>query len=357
MSVHINRREFLAGTTAAAFALASAPHADASAPKVEIPLPHWRGFNLPPFFGTWNNGVPVEEEFALIAELGFNFVRLPMWYTHWTDPADWRNVKEETLQNIDKAVVYGRKHGLHVSLNFHRAPGYCVAPEPAEPFDLFKDQEALDAFCYHWELFAKRYAAAPANELSFNLVNEPVAKREDYDRVVRAAVGCIRAVSPDRIIIADGLGWGRQPMPEFTGLGIAQGTRGYDPMQISHYKASWVEGADKYPEPTWPITHKGKTVYDREKLEKLYAPWAALAAEGVRVHCGEMGCFNQTPHEVLLAWLGDVLGVLSAHNIGYALWEFRGAFGVLDSQRNDVQYEDWRGHKLDRKLLELLKAH
>jgi hypothetical protein len=164
-------------------------------------------------------------------------------------------------------------------------------------------------------------------------------------------------VSPERIIIADGLQWGRQPMPELKDIGVVQSTRGYDPMQISHYKASWVEGAENYPEPAWPIIHKGKTVYDREKLERHYTPWAALAAEGVPVHCGECGCFNQCPHPVFLNWFGDVLGVLTAHNIGYALWEFRGAFGLLDSQRSDVQYEDWHGHKLDRKLLELLQAH
>jgi len=30
---------------------------------------------------------------------------------------------------------------------------------------------------------------------------------------------------------------------------------------------------------------------------------------------------------------------------------------VLDSGRKDVQYEDWHGHKLDRKMLDLLKRH
>jgi hypothetical protein len=38
------------------------------------------------------------------------------------------------------------------------------------------------------------------------------------------------------------------------------------------------------------------------------------------------------------------------------LWNFRGSFGVLDSGRADVQYEDWRGHKLDRAMLRLLQA-
>jgi hypothetical protein len=40
---------------------------------------------------------------------------------------------------------------------------------------------------------------------------------------------------------------------------------------------------------------------------------------------------------------------------GWALWSFRGSFGILDSQRADVRYEDFHGHKLDRKMLELLR--
>jgi len=37
------------------------------------------------------------------------------------------------------------------------------------------------------------------------------------------------------------------------------------------------------------------------------------------------------------------------------MWNFRGGFGILDSERADVQYEDFKGHKLDRKMLELIK--
>jgi hypothetical protein len=82
-----------------------------------------------------------------------------------------------------------------------------------------------------------------------------------------------------------------------------------------------------------------------------------LAKSGVGVHCGECGCWNKTPHEVFLAWFGDVLDILGEHKIGFALWEFVGSFGILDSGREDVNYVDWYGHKLDKKLLDLLMRH
>jgi len=90
-------------------------------------------------------------------------------------------------------------------------------------------------------------------------------------------------------------------------------------------------------------------------LEDYYKPWIELKNKGVGVHCGECGCWNKTPHDVFLAWFGDVLNILATNEIGFALWEFIGDFGILNSGRADVEYEDWYGYKLDKKLLELIQ--
>ena len=45
------------------------------------------------------------------------------------------------------------------------------------------------------------------------------------------------------------------------------------------------------------------------------------------------------------------------HGVGWALWNFNGPFGVVDSGRADVLYEDYNGYKLDRKMLELLQRY
>ena len=68
----------------------------------------------------------------------------------------------------------------------------------------------------------------------------------------------------------------------------------------------------------------------------------------------EFGCYNQTPHDVVLAWLEDCLYNWKKANFGWALWQLRGAFGILDSGRKDVEYENFHGHQLDRKMLDLL---
>jgi endoglucanase len=70
-----------------------------------------------------------------------------------------------------------------------------------------------------------------------------------------------------------------------------------------------------------------------------------------------MGAYHFTPHTVALRWLEDVLDILKGHNIGFALWNFRGDFGILDSGRQDVAYADFRGHQLDQAMLDLLRRY
>ncbi len=323
-------------------------------PKAQTAIPRWRGFNLLDMFTMRSKAEFPEDDFRWIRDFGFDFVRFPTVYRLWIEDGDDYKIKESMLERLDRGIDLAGKYGLHVSLNFHRGPGYSVNQEFKEPHSLWKDKSALDAFCFHWRLMAKRYNGLSRDKLSFDLINEPPSigntmSRADHERVVRTTVAAIRAINPDRLVVADGMSYGNEPAPELADLGIAQSTRAYQPMFVSHAGASWVNYKD-YPEPAWP-GHG----WDRRRLEQHYAKWADLARLGVGVHCGEGGAFNKTPHDIVLKWLRDVLEILTSHNIGLALWNFRGSFGILDSGRTDVVYEDFHGHKLDRKLLSLLQ--
>lgn len=377
-----SRREFLkvVGAGAAAVALPGAlVGAETQKAPAQQAIPRWRGFNLTDFFqalgrGEEGRGMVSEDDCRWLRDWGFDFIRLPMDYWFWIDsdwaktrqvpPGDMLKIKESALEKVDRAVDLGKKYGLHVSLNFHRAPGYCINDPERESVVLWKDKQAEDAFVHHWDVFAKRYKGNSAKDLSFNLVNEaPTPRqgymsREDYRRVMTRAADKIRETSPDRIIIIDGLSVGNQVVTEMIPTKVAQSVHAYTPAEISHFRASWVDKNSSFPEPTWPLKKKdGSIKLDRAGLEKLYAPWAELARKGIGVHCGEAGCFNRTPYKVFMAWLEDVLDILKGHGIGYALWNFRGGFGVVDSGRKDIQYEDWQGHKLDRQLLTLLQKY
>ncbi|NLE54789.1 MAG: glycoside hydrolase, partial [Lentisphaerae bacterium] len=315
--------------------------------------------------------------------------------------------------------------------------------------------------------------------------------------VVKIITDAIRKEDPERLIICDGLQWGRNPCLELVPLQVAQATRGYWPMNISHYQASWA-GGEKYALPTWPqpvivgwlagpvkkdlsaplsitwdegaastlrlrigtvsqqihlqLKADGEPIWDRKfvcgsgegewkkarfveqwqiyqneydmdclidipagtrelslaaiggdwviinelgvtrgdqpeakvsllttygakpmpirfakgawqcdnQYDRQYhwdnsvMPWEKLREQGIGVMVGEFGAFNKTPHDVVLRWLDDCLANWQKAGWGWAMWNFRGSFGVLDSGRADVAYEDFHGHKLDRKMLDVL---
>ncbi len=378
-----SRRQWLkacaAGAAAAVCRGGLGEAAAASPGPAQTAIPRWRGFNLTNFFQALSRGEESgctlkEDDCRWMRDWGFDFIRLPMDYWLWIDsdwpstrklrPDDVLKIKESTLEKVDRAVELGRKYSLHVSLNFHRAPGYCINDPQREPFVLWSDKRAEDAFVHHWDVFARRYKEVSPKELSFNLVNEAPGprpgymSREDYRRVMTRATEAIRRTSPDRLVIIDGLSVGNKVVEEMIPTRVAQSVHAYSPAGISHFRAGWVDRKSTFPEPTWPLKNKdGSIQLDRAGLERMYAPWAALARKGIGVHCGEGGAYNRTPYKVFMAWMEDVMDILKGHGIGYALWNFRGSFGILDSGRRDIEYEDWQGHKLDRGLLKLLQKY
>jgi hypothetical protein len=474
-------------------------------------LPRWRGFNLPDMVSAeWARGPFSEEDFRLIAWLGFNFVRLPLDYRLWIEGGDWERIDAAAFAAVDQAVAWGTRYGLHVCLNLHRAPGYCVNP-PAEPRNLFEDAWAQRVCALHWAFIARRYRGIPNRNLSFNLLNEPGdIDAAAYAKVVGILCEAIRREDPDRLVIADGLFWGTVPCRELVSLGVAQATHGYQPLALTHYRADWVEGADSWPVPSWPplpvgaylygpaqeelagplvikgpfsartrlrmrvlqvsslarirVKADGTVVLDRTfrpgpgrgewkkavfseewkvwqnlydldvtadipagtrtlEIENVDGDWLAfgeiaflpaaspqetllvpgdrewgrrqqpiradlanavqpfapvdsdakagadllwdrwvrpfveLERAGVGVVVGEFGSHRFTPHAVVLAWMRDCLENWKRAGWGWALWNLRGDFGVLDSNRPDVDYERWEGHLLDREMLELLQRY
>lgn len=473
----------------------------------------WRGFNLLGFFTVeWSNEGFPEEDFQMISDFGFNFVRLPIDYRIYTKAGDWNTFVESKLAEIDNAVEWGQEYGIHVSINLHRAPGYCVNP-PSNPLpanqdvSLWNNAGAQQAFAAHWRMFAERYKNVPTEALSFNLVNEPGNITGDvYVKAVLPAIQAIREVSPNRIIITDAVDYGNGRIDAILAYNVVISPHFYNPFQITHYKAEWVTGADAWAEPTWPprmvpnsfygsskspwntpLVIKGQfpagtvvtmhvlqvstqadfrvnvgketiykhdfrpaagegewkevifrpewniyqNIYDRDytftlendaaelsfrvfagdwmtwtelrfeppagspmetvviqpgitdwgvpqatftlqpdgSLILLSAPkgfealfrvngflqqWIDLKNTGVPVHIGEWGVYNKTPHDVTLAFMENRLLAMKTAGLGWALWNFRGSFGILDSDRADVTYENFRGHKLDRQMLELL---
>ncbi len=68
----------------------------------------------------------------------------------------------------------------------------------------------------------------------------------------------------------------------------------------------------------------------------------------------EFGVHNQTPHDVAVNFLADLSAFFREYNMGWALWNFTGSFGIMNSDRSDCTYESYQGYKLDRQMLDAL---
>lgn len=382
----MNRRMFLKDTILGAAMIGLGSIFSCTRKVTGNNLPRWRGFNLMDFYTSqkWRpglTGITKEEDFRWISDWGFDFVRIPLQYPSYIkfNPEKGKYItaeetvdfNEEVVAEVEKLVYLANKYRIHVNLNIHRAPGFCINAGFHEPFNLWKDKDAQAAFYVHWEMWAKRFKDVSPQWLSFDLLNEP-CYREDmndqfslrtplpgllYREIVEGCINAIHKHTPDRFIIADDNDVGTMVVPELIDLRVGQSCRGYHPGYISHYRAKWVwENPDDAPLPVWPGTINGE-IFNRRLLEEYYKPWIDLAKQGVFVHCGECGSYNETPHPVFLAWLEDLLSIFKEHHIGWAIWNFHGSFGVLNSGRKDVDYEDWYGKKLDRKMLDLLQKY
>jgi len=323
------------------------------------------GFNFLWMFSKWDDATPPQapalDELDFIAEQGFNFVRIPTDYRFWTKDFDYQNPDESIFENyIDVYLEECRKRGLHMSLNIHRGPGYCINLNDLEKHSLWTDIEAQDGFSFLWQHFAKRYKGITSKELSFDLINEPPdigqygCTRETHAAVIRRTIADIRKVDPDREIVIDGLGGGGVAIPELSDTGAIHSGRGYAPFTVSHHKAEWVEGwVDMVPH-VYPGEDQWGEMWDRAAIEDYYKEWREVEAKGVKIHMGEFGCYNRTPNDIAVRWLTDLMSIWRDYGWGYAMWNFKGAFGIVDHGRENARYEKLNGFNVDRDLLDLM---
>ena len=124
----------------------------------------------------------------------------------------------------------------------------------------------------------------------------------------------------------------------------------YDPLLFTHYRAPW-SAVGVY---EGPIDYPGELV-SREELgcsaargalclpqrarvrrtgyRAVLSPGLALAEEtGLPLWCGELGALGTTPEPARARWYRDVLGALARHRIPWTVWDYKGEFGVFDSE-------------------------
>ena len=320
------------------------------------------GFNFQ-WMSSWNpdqKPAPADEKaLDFLVQFGFNFVRVPLDYRFWTKDFNYHCPDESVFRYIDRYLEACRSRGIHLSLNLHRAPGFCTNRNDLERHNLWRDEIAQNAFVFLWETFACRYQGLSSEFLSFDLLNEPPnpgeygMTRANHAALIRRTVAAIRTIDSAREIVIDGLGGGFLAMPELADLGVIHSGRGYSPMPVTHHKAGWWPGHVHAPAPKYPWLWWQGCFWHRTTLRNCYRSWREVEGRGAKIHIGEFGCFRHTPNDVALRWYADLLSVYREFGWGYALWQFQGPFGIVEHGRPGAKLERVSGYNVDRTLLEL----
>lgn len=129
--------------------------------------------------------------FKLIAEAGFDTVRLPIkWSAHASQKAPY-TVSRAFLARVDEILAQALAQDLNVILDFHHYDQMATAPEAHAA-----------RWVGIWRQLAEHYREAP-KEVYFDLLNEPNSTLTDalWNAYLARAVTFVRTSNPTRKLI------------------------------------------------------------------------------------------------------------------------------------------------------------
>lgn len=286
-----------------------------------------RGINMgnafeAPAENEWGN--PWQPEyFQIMAELGFNHVRIPI---RWATPersmeAEPYTIYPDFLERIKHVVDTALKYQLHPVINMHHHE------------QLFDDPNGQkDRFLAQWMQIADFFKDYP-DSLVFELLNEPHGNLtpELWNEFMIDALQLIRVNNPDRVVMIGTAPWGglqgvdNLEWPEDSQLILT--VHYYNPFQFTHQGAEWVDGNPD----AWLGTEWNDTQAERDAVISEFEFTRAFAEEkNIPVHVGEFGAYSKADILSRARWTTFLARWFEEQGFSWAYWEFSAGFGIYN---------------------------
>jgi len=298
-----------------------------------------------------------QEDVKRIADWGFDHIRLPIDEMQmWNDSGAQET---EAFDLMESALDWAEQAGLNAVIDLHilRSHFFISEKEPG----LFTDPAEAEKFADLWRQLSARLRGRSNERVAYELLNEAVATNpDDWNRVAHLAFQAIRKLEPQRTIVLGSNQW--NSAFTFDQLSVPDDANTvltfhfYHPMLITHHRASWSVEGRMY---DGPIQYPGQPIppeclsevrppeaarlvkVDIEKLNRPYdrramladfaQPIAASRRTGLPLYCGEFGVIDLAPRPVREAWYRDIISVFTEYGIGWANWDYKGDFGIIDA--------------------------
>ncbi len=296
--------------------------------QIPEPLPVGTCINMgnslePEQEGSWGGEPIIAADFARIADVGFDSVRIPVrWHNKSMETAPYA-IDPDWMARVVEVVDMALAEDLNVILNSHH-------------FDPIYSDPAGTAQWHGgvWDQIARQFADYPEDRLWFELENEPHDQltHENLLDTLEPALLAVRASNPTRAVIIGGENWSgvdslaSLPLPG--DANIHPTFHYYDPFQFTHQGASWT--APDMPEP-------GRQFGGAEDLAQLQRDVAKVQAfierTGRVPFMGETGAYDlhiSTPERA--AYHRAVREAFAPTGIGICTWAYANTFPFWDRE-------------------------
>ena len=328
-----------------------------------------RGINLSHWFFQPTDGYTQTHLDTWITEADFSFLAEETKVTHVRLPIDPvflqqkeapYQINQENFIYIDRALNWAEKYRLGIIIDLH----------PDEELDLKAgtSSQAYQNLEQLWLEIARRYQNQPQNVI-FELLNEPNVKNPYiWHEITQELSQAIRQIDQKHtlIVAAPGLSGPSEiaDLVPISDSNVIYTFHFYDPLVFTHQQAFWDPVLSKLRDVPYPyealrleasqqkvsdpkaleeLIWYEKDRYDKQKLlESLQAALQFRDRHKVQIYCGEFGVYQLAPTLDKYSWLQDVTQLLSQEDIGYALWEYHGSFGIIGEKTERVDQETLR---------------
>ncbi len=265
----------------------------ASARQIEARIRHLVGpERADEFWRRFRDEFVTEDDFALIAQAGFDHVRLPINARGViTDDGEFL---ADGFELIDRAVRWSERHGLRILLDLHGAPGgqtgTNIDDSPNRLPELFMRQRYRDLTIALWREIAGRYRDRDA-VLGYDLLNEPLPEQWQHRyeaelvQFYRDLTAAIREVDDRHLLVYEGSHWATNWQPL---------RQRFDDNQALQFHRYWCPPEE---------SSIGEYLAVRDEL-------------GTPIYMGEGG--ENTPQ-----WIYAATRLYERHDIGWNLWTWK----------------------------------
>lgn len=326
-----------------------------------------RGVNLPFWFWSQLSLDEVRTRFgdadlALLARLGFTYVRLPFDMDFFYDASRPDLLDPAALAVFDEQLARLLGYGLAVSVDFHSTPWVSAAQSDYSAG--LEDPGRQVLYLAFWKSLAAHLSRTDPERVFLEVMNEPGFWDDpaQWYALQRQVAAAIRSQAPHHTLLLTSAksSWLTEfvEMQPVDDANVVYNFHFYEPFAFTHQGADWavevVQPLRRVPYPADPqavaplladlpaasaefLRQYGEERWDAAAIRRRVqqaAEWGERHA--VAVICNEFGAFK--PYAAAgdrLCWHRDVRLAFEQYGIGWALFEYESDFGLVERSEGE----------------------